>query len=90
VGGGGEEGNVASSIILMCVMYDSNTVEPQVSCCNERAVAWPSEDLTGAVLIPLVKAAVNDSALLILKSLGPAHSPIASIAAVDPARSILR
>src|ERR1700712_3549944 len=62
VGGGGEEGNAASSMILMCVIYDSNTVEPQVSCCTAQSIAWPPGYLTGAVLIPLAKAAVNDSA----------------------------
>ena len=41
--------------------------------------------LTGSVIVFLIKAAVNNSPLLVLKFLGPGHS----IAAVDPARSIL-
>ncbi len=67
-------------------MYDSNTVEQEVSPCTEQSAACPRGYLTGTILISLAKAAVDDPPLLILKSLSPAHS----ITAVDPARSILR
>jgi hypothetical protein len=90
VGGGGDDGYAASSMILMCVMYDSRTVQQKVSGCTAQTVAWPPEYLTRAVLVPLAEAAINDPPLLIFKYLGSSHTPIAPNATVDPARSVLK